>query len=76
MHALTRTPPPPPRGDADAPAATVRRARRVAIIDFDVHHGNGTQGIVEVQTSRGRASPLPLYNPHVRMDRARTRGTR
>eukprot|EP01050_Picozoa_sp_SAG11_P022956 SAG11_NODE_4476_length_1881_cov_1.396745_1_plen_322_part_00 len=36
MHAL--------HSSASAAAAVVRR---VAIIDFDVHHGNGTQGIVE-----------------------------
>jgi acetoin utilization deacetylase AcuC-like enzyme len=42
-----------------------RRAKRVAIIDIDVHHGNGTQGIfyerADVFTASVHADPMNFY---------------
>jgi acetoin utilization deacetylase AcuC-like enzyme len=46
-----------------ARAAQVAGLRRVAIVDFDVHHGNGTQAVVERDPSLFFASvhQMPLY---------------
>ena len=46
-----------------ARAAQAAGARRVAVVDFDVHHGNGTQAVVEVDDSLFLASAhqWPLY---------------
>lgn len=44
-------------------AQTVHRLHRVAIVDFDVHHGNGTQAVAETDKSLFFASShqYPLY---------------
>ncbi len=44
-------------------AQQVHGARRVAIVDFDVHHGNGTQAVAEQDSSLFYASThqWPLY---------------
>ena len=44
-------------------AQTVHQLARVAIVDFDVHHGNGTQAVVEADKSLFFASShqYPLY---------------
>ena len=44
-------------------AQAVHGAKRVAIVDFDVHHGNGTQTVVETDPSLFFASShqYPLY---------------
>ena len=46
-----------------ARAAQAAGAGRVAVVDFDVHHGNGTQAVVEVDDSLFLASAhqWPLY---------------
>ncbi len=46
-----------------ARAAQAAGAGRVAVVDFDVHHGNGTQAVVEVDASLFLASAhqWPLY---------------
>ena len=46
-----------------ARAAQAAGAARVAVVDFDVHHGNGTQAVVEVDDSLFLASAhqWPLY---------------
>ena len=46
-----------------ARAAQAAGAERVAVVDFDVHHGNGTQAVVEVHDSLFLASAhqWPLY---------------
>ena len=46
-----------------ARAAQAAGLARVAIVDFDVHHGNGTQAVVETDPSLFYASihQLPLY---------------
>jgi acetoin utilization deacetylase AcuC-like enzyme len=47
-----------------------RQVSRVAIVDFDVHHGNGTQGIIEQLQAKGSgsgvdASSLFFYSVHL-----------
>jgi acetoin utilization deacetylase AcuC-like enzyme len=44
-------------------AQTVHQLHRVAIVDFDVHHGNGTQAVAETDNSLFFASShqYPLY---------------
>jgi acetoin utilization deacetylase AcuC-like enzyme len=44
-------------------AQTMHQLQRVAIVDFDVHHGNGTQAVVETDKSLFFASShqYPLY---------------
>ena len=46
-----------------ARAAQAAGAGRVAVVDFDVHHGNGTQAVVEIDESLFLASAhqWPLY---------------
>ena len=40
-----------------APVAPV--VRRIAIVDFDIHHGNGTEEIIRNLSPRTVAMPLP-----------------
>lgn len=40
--------------------------QRVAVLDFDVHHGNGTEEIIRCLTPQTRAHPLPPGCPQVR----------
>lgn len=37
--------------------------RRIAIVDFDVHHGNGTEAIVRNLTPHQESLPLPVRTP-------------
>jgi len=46
-------------GGGSAGPALPRRLRRVAIVDIDVHHGNGTEEIVRALRHHRRALPLP-----------------
>ena len=52
--------------------------RRVAVVDFDVHHGNGTQDIFETRPGPAlrQQPPVPLLPRHRRRGRARRRGER
>ena len=54
------------RGGRRGACADARRAQRVAIVDYDVHHGNGTQHIFEPRPGRAVLldSPVSVLSGH------------